>query len=174
MDETVHAIDAESLKQLTYGLDGSRYQWIDLDSEELSGVLTEQADAWYYKRNLGNGTFGAAELVAPRPVSSALSGAQQLLDLAGEGHLELVQFDGPKSPQPDLKIGRLTIAGAISHAIRAVGWTRFISPIFCTQCWADKPSLTYKRINRMGAIDKRASRNDVDVECNSVSILHRV
>ena len=26
----------------------------------LTGVLTEQADAWYYKRNLGNGTFGAA------------------------------------------------------------------------------------------------------------------
>ncbi len=34
------------------GLDGDAYQWIDLDGEGVSGVLTEQATAWYYKRNL--------------------------------------------------------------------------------------------------------------------------
>ena len=72
------------------------YQWVDLDSEGLTGVLTEQADAWYYKRNLGNGTFGPIERVAPKPSFAALSGGrQQLLDLAGEGHLDLVQYDGP-------------------------------------------------------------------------------
>jgi hypothetical protein len=35
--------------------------------EGLTGVLTEQADAWYYKRNLGNGTFSSIEPVAPKP-----------------------------------------------------------------------------------------------------------
>ena len=69
---------------------------MDLDSEGLTGVLTEQQDAWYYKRNLGDGTFGPLEQVAPKPSLAALSGGrQQLLDLAGEGHLNLVQFDGP-------------------------------------------------------------------------------
>ena len=81
---------------MPYGIDGVRYQWVDLDSEGLAGALIEEADAWYYKRNLGNGTFGAMELVAPKPSTAALShGQQQLLDLAGEGHLDLVQFDGP-------------------------------------------------------------------------------
>jgi RHS repeat-associated protein len=96
IDETVHEIDSESLKNLPYGVDGTRYEWVDLDSEGLTGVLTEQADAWYYKRNLGNGTFGPAESVVPKPSLAALSrGQQQLVDLAGEGHLDLVQFDGP-------------------------------------------------------------------------------
>ena len=96
VDETVHEIDPESMKNLPYGVDGAHYQWVDLDSEGLTGVLTEQADAWYYKRNLGNGTFGPVEQVTPKPSLAALSGGrQQLLDLAGEGHLDLVQYDGP-------------------------------------------------------------------------------
>lgn len=96
VDETVHEVDAESLRNLPYGVDGTKYQWVDLDSEGLTGVLTEQADAWYYKRNLGNGTFGPIEQVVPKPTLAALGrGQQQLLDLAGEGLLDLVQFDGP-------------------------------------------------------------------------------
>jgi RHS repeat-associated protein len=96
VDETVHEIDPESIKNLPYGVDGTRYQWVDLDSEGLTGVLTEQADTWYYKRNLGDGTSGPLEQVKPKPSLAALSGGrQQLLDLAGEGHLDLVQYDGP-------------------------------------------------------------------------------
>ena len=96
VDETVHEVDPESIRNLPYGVDGARYEWVDLDSEGLTGVLTEQADAWYYKRNLGDGTFGSLEDVTPKPSLAALSGGrQQLLDLAGEGHLDLVQYDGP-------------------------------------------------------------------------------
>ncbi len=96
VNETVREVDADSHQNLPYGADGSQYQWIDLDSEGLTGVLTEQDDAWYYKRNLGNGTFGPVEQVAMKSSLTALSsGQQQLLDLAGEGHLELVQFEGP-------------------------------------------------------------------------------
>ena len=58
-------IDPASIENLPQGVDGSLYRWIDLDSELIeSGILTEQADAWYYKRNLGNGTFGPLEQVA--------------------------------------------------------------------------------------------------------------
>jgi RHS repeat-associated protein len=96
IDETVHEIDPESIRNLPSGVEETRYQWIDLDSEGLSGVLTEQADALYYKHNLGNGTFGPLEKVAPQPSIVALGGGrQQLLDLAGEGHLDLVEYDGP-------------------------------------------------------------------------------
>ncbi|MFH0344934.1 MAG: SpvB/TcaC N-terminal domain-containing protein [Chromatiales bacterium] len=96
VDETVHEIDQDSIQNLPYGLDGTHYQWVDLDSEGLSGVLTEQADTWFYKRNLGNGTFGLVERIAVKPSLAALSGGQQqLLDLAGDGPLDLVQFDVP-------------------------------------------------------------------------------
>ncbi len=95
VDETIHEIDSESLENLPYGVDGTNYQWVDLDSEGLTGVLTEQAEAWFYKRNLGNGTFGHPEVVAPKPSISALSRGQQLLDLAGNGRLDLVQYDRP-------------------------------------------------------------------------------
>lgn len=67
VDETVHEIDQDSIQNLPYGLDGTHYQWVDLDSEGLSGVLTEQADTWFYKRNLGNGTFGPVERIAVKP-----------------------------------------------------------------------------------------------------------
>jgi RHS repeat-associated protein len=94
VDETVQEIDSESIKNLPNGVDGARYQLIDLDSEGLTGLLTEQADAWYYKRNLGDGTFGPLQQVSPKPSLAALSGGRQhLLDLAGEGQLDLVQYD---------------------------------------------------------------------------------
>jgi RHS repeat-associated protein len=96
ISEEIQEIDRESLENLPNGLDGSRYQWVDLDGEGLSGILTEQADAWFYKANLGGGQFGPLELVAAKPSLAALSsGRQQLLDLAGDGQLDLVEFGGP-------------------------------------------------------------------------------
>jgi RHS repeat-associated protein len=96
IDETVRDVDSDNLHNLPEGVDGANYRLIDLDSEGLAGVLTEQADAWYYKRNLGNGTLGPIERVATRPSIAALgAGRQQLVDLAGDGRLDLVQFDGP-------------------------------------------------------------------------------
>jgi RHS repeat-associated protein len=65
-----------------------------LDGEGISGVLTEQGNAWYYKPNAGGGHFGPSEVVARRPSLAALSqGKQQLLDIAGDGNLDLVQFN---------------------------------------------------------------------------------
>jgi hypothetical protein len=96
INEEVKEIDAESLENLPVGLEGATYQWVDLDGEGLSGILTEQADAWFYKPNLGGGKFGPLETVALKPSLSALSsGRQQLLDLAGDGQLDLVELNGP-------------------------------------------------------------------------------
>jgi len=96
ISEDIQEIDAKSLENLPTGLDNSRYQWVDLDGEGISGILTEQADAWFYKANLGGGQFGPLELVTAKPSLAALSsGQQQLLDLAGDGQLDLVEFGGP-------------------------------------------------------------------------------
>lgn len=109
IDETVRDVDTESLKNLPYGIDGSKYRWVDLDGEGLSGILTEQGGSWFYKPNLSpinqqtvDGKqvtlpqFGPVQRVASRPSPSSLeSGRQQLLDLSGDGQLDLVQFDDP-------------------------------------------------------------------------------
>jgi len=107
VDETVWEVDSESLENLPFGLDGADHQWVDLDGEGLSGILTEQAGSWYYKRNLsplgpahddngenGAARFGPLELVAEQP-SLAAGGGQQFLDLAGDGQLDLVEFRRP-------------------------------------------------------------------------------
>ncbi len=96
VDETVRFVDAESLEDLPEGLDGARHRWLDLDSEGLSGILSEQAGAWFYKRNLGDGRFAAAELFAAEPSLAALqAGRQQVFDLGGDGSKYLVQFAAP-------------------------------------------------------------------------------
>jgi len=108
IQENVCEVDAASLENLPQGLDHSRYQWADLDGEGLSGILTEQGGAWFYKRNqsavpvkdaAGKETtvarFAPLECVATMPSSANLNGGQQLLDLAGDGQLDVVDFDGP-------------------------------------------------------------------------------
>jgi RHS repeat-associated protein len=98
-----------SLENLPSGLDGVNYQWIDLDGDGVAGVLTEQAGAWFYKRNLSpissvqeNGdtrhvaNLAPIETVAAQPSSKGVAGgALQFLDLAGDGRPDLVQFGGP-------------------------------------------------------------------------------
>ena len=94
-DLPVETLDREGLRNLPVGLNNG-YQWVDLDGEGISGILTEQAGAWFYKPNLGNGQFGPLETVATKPSLAALNGGrQQLLDLAGDGQLDLAEFAGP-------------------------------------------------------------------------------
>ena len=109
IDSNIHEVDPESLENLPSGLDHGRYQWLDLDGEGLSGILTEQAEGWFYKRNLSpinlqgesgrqsvNACFGPLERVAEKPSSAAMAGGrQQFLDLAGDGQLDLVDLAGP-------------------------------------------------------------------------------
>lgn len=108
IDETIREVDSDSLENLPTGLHGG-YQWVDLDSEGIPGILTEQANAWFYKRNLSpiftaqeNGetrnvaTFAPVELVAEKPAVAGLSsGVWQIQDLAGDGRQDLTCFAGP-------------------------------------------------------------------------------
>ena len=109
VDETVREIEGESLRNQPYGLDGSKYRWVDLDGEGLSGILTEQGGSWFYKPNLSpvnqqtrNGSlltlpcFGSVQSVALQPSLAALGqGQQQLMDLSGDGRLDIVEFEIP-------------------------------------------------------------------------------
>jgi len=109
IDEEIREVDPKSLENLPYGLDNGRYQWVDLDGEGLSGILTEQAEGWFYKRNLSpfkppqetgpetvTARFAPIERVAQKPSLAALSGGrQQFLDLAGDGQVDLVELEGP-------------------------------------------------------------------------------
>jgi RHS repeat-associated protein len=96
IQQDVRELDPDSVENLPAGLDQTSYRWIDLDGEGVSGILTEQAATWYYKPNLGEGRFGALEAVAATPSLAALTGGhQQLLDLAGDGNLDLVALAGP-------------------------------------------------------------------------------
>ena len=101
IDDHVRELDSEGLENLPVGL-GDGYRWVDLDGEGLSGILTEQADAWYYKANLGPGPsgpmFAPLRKVAPRPSIAALNaGSQQLIDVTGCGEVALVDFRPPLS-----------------------------------------------------------------------------
>ena len=96
IQDDIRELDAGSLENLPVGLDGGTYQWVDLDGEGVSGILREQADAWFYKPSVGDGRFGPLQTVPVKPSLAALSGGrQQLLDLAGDGHLDLAAFAGP-------------------------------------------------------------------------------
>jgi len=91
-------LDKTILENLPIGIDGISFQFVDLDGEAAPGILTEQAGAWFYKSNLGGGNFGSLDIVHTKPSTADLSsGRNQLMDLAGDGQLDIVQFSGPVS-----------------------------------------------------------------------------
>ncbi len=97
----VLTLDRASQANLPTGLEGAGAQFVDLDGEGLSGILTDHGEAWGYKRNLSpvatdsHAQFSPMEEVVTLPSRSALSGGQQLLDLGGDGQLDLVSFADP-------------------------------------------------------------------------------
>ena len=96
VNQAVQVIDAAQLVNLPVGTQGPGYRWIDLDGEGLSGVLAEQAGAWYYKPNLGDGRFGPMRSVVPLPAMAVATGSRhQFMDLAGDGEIDVVDFRGP-------------------------------------------------------------------------------
>ncbi len=108
VQDAVFELSVDSLRNLPYGADGTQYRWADLDGEGASGILTEQASAWFYKRNLsaaagGSSTalarpahFGAVETSRDAPPGSGEPRAgRQLLDLSGDGQIDLVALAGP-------------------------------------------------------------------------------
>jgi len=72
------------------------YQFVDLWSEGISGILAEQGGAWFYKSNLGGGRFTPAQVVSPKPSFTGLAGGTlQLMDLEADGRRFIVATQPP-------------------------------------------------------------------------------
>jgi hypothetical protein len=151
IDETVRDVDPESLENLPEGLDGANYQWVDLDGEGLTGILAEQGNGWFYKRNVSpinlvqshgraqiEARFAPLELVASQP-TVALAGGAQFLDLAGDG-------------QPDLVTLRSFTPGFYERT-HEQGWKQFIPFKSLPGLDWDNPNLKFIDLNGDGHSD---------------------
>ncbi len=92
----VKTVTNENLINTPSGLAGN-YQWVDLYNEGINGILSEQANGWFYKHNLGEvaqkGTLqlGPNQPVMPKPSFNGISnGVLQLQDLDADGGKQIV------------------------------------------------------------------------------------
>jgi RHS repeat-associated protein len=93
--KSVQTVSAENLENTPVGLSRG-YQFVDLWSEGISGILTEQGGSLFYKYNLGGGRFTPAQVVAPKPSFTGLTkGSFQLQDLEADGRKFLVVTEPP-------------------------------------------------------------------------------
>jgi RHS repeat-associated protein len=94
-NKTVQAVSPNNIQNAPIGL-SKGYQFVDLWSEGISGILTEQGGSWFYKNNLGDGQFAPAQVVASKPSFTGLTkGTLQLLDLEADGRKFMVVTDPP-------------------------------------------------------------------------------
>lgn len=108
IDETIRDVEESSLENLPSGL-GGEHQWVDLDRQGLSGLLMEEGDGWYFKRNLAplhleadsggrpraRARFAPLDRIGARPNVTLGAGTAQFMDLGSDGQLEVVLLDGP-------------------------------------------------------------------------------
>jgi RHS repeat-associated protein len=67
------------------------YQWLDYFGDGAPGIVTEQADRWYFKSNLGDGRFDRPQVIANKPSFAGVdAGTLAFQDLAGDGGKQLV------------------------------------------------------------------------------------
>ena len=86
----IRELATEDLAGLPEGL-GDAYRWVDLWNEGIAGILSEQAGALYYKRNLGEGAFTAPRALLAQPsVHGLANGELAVADLDGDGSRQLV------------------------------------------------------------------------------------
>lgn len=153
VQEAVEEVDAASLENLPIGLDGSAYRWTDLHGEGIPGILTEQANAWFYKRNLSPISkhpveFAPLERVAVKPHQALAAGAQ-FMDLAGDGQPDLVVLDGP-------------MPGLYEHDGHE-GWQAFRPFISRLNRDTDDPNLRFVDLDGNGHADVLISEGDAFV-----------
>ncbi|MGO4186811.1 SpvB/TcaC N-terminal domain-containing protein [Pseudarthrobacter sp. TAF60_1] len=99
VQHTVRTIALDQLGSLPQGLDGRTFRWLDLNGDGIPGAFSEQGNGWYYLPNVsgaaeGEVRFGPLETVPVRPNRTLASGAQ-LMDLGGDGRLDVAVLNGP-------------------------------------------------------------------------------
>ena len=142
------------LENLPIGVDGLEYLWTDLHGEGIPGILTEQADTWYYKRNLSPISrrpveFAPLERVALKPNLALAGGHAQLMDLAGDGQPDLVVLDGPTP-------------GLYEHD-EAEGWEPFRAFTSRVNRDCGDPNLKFVDLDGDGRADMLVSEDDAFV-----------
>jgi RHS repeat-associated protein len=142
----VRELSRETLANLPVGVDGTAYQWVDLNGEGLSGVLARQGGAWYYQPNLGEGRFAPPRMLATQPATAGRGSQQQLLDLAGDGHLDLAELGGP-------------IPGCYQRS-DADGWQPFRAFLSCPDISWDDPNLRMVDLDGDGLADVLVTSDD--------------
>ncbi len=94
---TIQTLEEASLQHSPTGINNTGYNWTDFYGEGISGILTEQNQAWYYKENLGDGAFSPAKLLNEKPSFNGLNtGVVQFQDLEGIGERQLVSWNTPQ------------------------------------------------------------------------------
>lgn len=105
----VETLDSRAVASLPNGVEGTQWQWVDLDGEGLSGVLGDFDGGWGYMRNVSpltrtiqpDGTqvttarLGSVAMVAEVPAGHETLRGIQFLDLAGDGRVDAVTFERP-------------------------------------------------------------------------------
>jgi RHS repeat-associated protein len=104
VDDTVVTADADALANLPAGADNRTWRWFDLDGEGTQGILAQDDNAWYYKRNISafepDGTrlsarFEPLSLAATKPARGGGASSPQLVDMHADGRLCAVDFAPP-------------------------------------------------------------------------------
>lgn len=115
----------QGMDDLPGGYDARQQLWVDLDGEGLTGLLVESGGGWWYKRNEGSGRLGALRQVRERPAVQLGDPQVRLLDLDGDGRLEIVStrpgLVGSWSRDPD-------VGWVDQHALRQVPNVDWRSP----------------------------------------------
>ena len=86
--------------RLRPGADPARMAWVDLDGEGLPGLLAAEAGGLYWRRNLGPDAEGRPQLapavaLPAQPNLPLTDPRARLVDLGGDGRLDLALLDGP-------------------------------------------------------------------------------
>lgn len=109
----IENIDHKNALGLPEGVDGTRYQWLDLNGEGISGVLYKASSSWWYAPNRWSTSFDKKSVDSddtreggrfPLPISlsgqpsTALnSPTARFVDLDGDGALDLLEHSSGTS-----------------------------------------------------------------------------